>query len=223
MKLNKMLALALSGVMAVSMLAGCSGAPSNGEEGQEQPPVSSSVATVMGTYMSKYEFTSSSEQAGYLAQAVKAFTYEDVKAANSNAPGALGGTTAGNVGKDAYNVLKNIMRGEAGLKDNLTNAAFTPVKGEANSLTFLFEVEANKMNENSVLYLIAQELNKISATDVVGSTDKYNADYTGDVCIEKVEKSDANGKNAESAYVVLVTLTQTVSDSKVSVANSSAT
>lgn len=44
MKLNKMLALALSGVMAVSMLAGCSGAPSNGEEGQEQPVVDTTVA-----------------------------------------------------------------------------------------------------------------------------------------------------------------------------------
>ena len=44
MKLNKMLALALSGVMAVSMLAGCSGAPSNGEEGQEQPVVDTTIA-----------------------------------------------------------------------------------------------------------------------------------------------------------------------------------
>lgn len=46
MKLNKMLALALSGVMAVSMLAGCSGAPSNGEEGQEQPVVDTTIAGV---------------------------------------------------------------------------------------------------------------------------------------------------------------------------------
>ncbi len=36
MKLNKVLALALSGVMAVSMLAGCSGAPVNGEQEGEQ-------------------------------------------------------------------------------------------------------------------------------------------------------------------------------------------
>ena len=39
MKLNKVLALALSGVMAVSMLAGCSDAPVNGEQEGEQGEV----------------------------------------------------------------------------------------------------------------------------------------------------------------------------------------
>ena len=40
MKLNKVLALALSGVMAVSMLAGCSGNSGNGgQEGEENKPV----------------------------------------------------------------------------------------------------------------------------------------------------------------------------------------
>ena len=45
MKLNKVLALALSGVMAVSMLAGCSGNPGNGDqEGEEQTPATGIVA-----------------------------------------------------------------------------------------------------------------------------------------------------------------------------------
>lgn len=39
MKLNKVLALALSGVMAVSMLAGCSGNPADGEQGGDQGEV----------------------------------------------------------------------------------------------------------------------------------------------------------------------------------------
>ena len=48
MKLNKVLALALSGVMAVSMLAGCSGNPGNGgQEGEgEQVPATGIVAAV---------------------------------------------------------------------------------------------------------------------------------------------------------------------------------
>ena len=47
MKLNKVLALALSGVMAVSMLAGCSGNPGNGgQEGEEQTPATGIVAAV---------------------------------------------------------------------------------------------------------------------------------------------------------------------------------
>ena len=51
MKLNKVLALALSGVMAVSMLAGCSGNGSNNggsSSGEEQPPVDdTTIASVL--------------------------------------------------------------------------------------------------------------------------------------------------------------------------------
>ena len=48
MKLNKILALALSGVMAVSMLAGCSGNSGNGgQEGEEQVPGTTNAATVL--------------------------------------------------------------------------------------------------------------------------------------------------------------------------------
>src|SRR5699024_6840594 len=47
MKLNKVLALALSGVMAVSMLAGCSGNSGNGgQNGEEQVPATGIVAAV---------------------------------------------------------------------------------------------------------------------------------------------------------------------------------
>ena len=49
MKLNKVLALALSGVMAVSMLAGCSNNSGNGgQNGGEQPPVDdTTIASVL--------------------------------------------------------------------------------------------------------------------------------------------------------------------------------
>lgn len=48
MKLNKVLALALSGVMAVSMLAGCSGNSGNGGQEGEQPPVAdNTIASVL--------------------------------------------------------------------------------------------------------------------------------------------------------------------------------
>ena len=43
MKLKKIASLALAGIMAVSMLAGC-----NGSNGNEQPPASSSEPTTSG-------------------------------------------------------------------------------------------------------------------------------------------------------------------------------
>ena len=55
MKLNKVLALALSGVMAVSMLAGCSGNPGNGgQEGEgEQTPATIQVAADLNKAISE--------------------------------------------------------------------------------------------------------------------------------------------------------------------------
>ena len=53
MKLNKVLALALSGVMAVSMLAGCSNNSGNGGQEGEQPPVAdTTIAGVLNDKMS---------------------------------------------------------------------------------------------------------------------------------------------------------------------------
>ena len=63
MKLNKVLALALSGVMAVSMLAGCSG--NGGQEGEGDVIVtpSTGAAAILNDEQDKVEFTnvSSSE------------------------------------------------------------------------------------------------------------------------------------------------------------------
>ena len=56
MKLNKVLALALSGVMAVSMLAGCSGNGSNNggsSSGEEQTPATIQVAADLNDAVSE--------------------------------------------------------------------------------------------------------------------------------------------------------------------------
>ena len=46
MKLKKLLALALAGVMAVSMLAGCKGNDNNGNDGEKEPTVSGAAAVL---------------------------------------------------------------------------------------------------------------------------------------------------------------------------------
>ena len=78
MKLNKVLALALSGVMAVSMLAGCSGNPGNGgQEGEgEQVPATGIVAAVNNGQDAdnkvKVNFTANTTLDGQLARALAA-------------------------------------------------------------------------------------------------------------------------------------------------------
>ena len=82
MKLNKMLALALSGVMAVSMLAGCNGATSDGDEGSSssQVTVATSADNVMNKAQDKFDFKTSAEHVAALDAAVKELKYADVKA-----------------------------------------------------------------------------------------------------------------------------------------------
>ena len=81
MKLNKVLALALSGVMAVSMLAGCSGNPSNGDEENNQgnTTVDTTVASVLNEEQAatdnkvKIDFTYSSSLENALEKALTEF------------------------------------------------------------------------------------------------------------------------------------------------------
>ena len=81
MKLNKVLALALSGVMAVSMLAGCSGNPADGEQGNNQgdTTVDTSVASVLNDEQAatdnkvKIDFTYSSSLENALEKALTEF------------------------------------------------------------------------------------------------------------------------------------------------------
>ncbi len=60
MKLNKILALALSGVMAVSMLAGCSGSSNNGGDDDQTPVDSTGIAAVVNAAQDKIDFVYSS-------------------------------------------------------------------------------------------------------------------------------------------------------------------
>lgn len=80
MKLNKVLALALSGVMAVSMLAGCSGNSGNGGQEGEQPPVAdTTIASVLNDEQAatdnkvKIDFTYSSSLENALEKALTEF------------------------------------------------------------------------------------------------------------------------------------------------------
>lgn len=78
MKLNKVLALALSGVMAVSMLAGCSGNSGNGDQnGEGETPIvesgaaASVIAALDGDTTAKVDFSSSNSLQTTLETAIR--------------------------------------------------------------------------------------------------------------------------------------------------------
>lgn len=92
MKLNKVLALALSGVMAVSMLAGCSGAPVNGEQEGEQGEVvvdandiSDGVASYIDDLPEYVTFNGDNNLTKALDYVVEFVTWEGIHANKLNA------------------------------------------------------------------------------------------------------------------------------------------
>lgn len=206
MKLNKMLALALSGVMAVSMLAGCSGAPSNGEEGDKEQPTTSNAVAVMNDAQDDVTFSSNPANDSALKAAVEKANYNDIKDAGYE-PTAV--ETKGNI----YNALKNKVEG---LKTTvLSNASLFGDDFSAESkVTYanLYIVEANGLSEEQALKNVLKnmETDKYIDSHEVKTNVLYTADYTGSVSVEKITETDSINDKTESAYVILVSVTRTV-------------
>ena len=202
MKLNKVLALALSGVMAVSMLAGCSGNPGNGgQEGENQPPVADT--TIAGVLNDKIE----DEKLDYEL----AFTYSNnLQQAAEQVLRVTGGlkkassTDASNYEKAIASYLDMDQMNISALK------ATTPVTGSKTAITVKFvdgmtEEAAKKEAVKSIISDIktsALEAEK----EVAGNPDlKYNFTYSGEVA---VVSGDDNGT---PVYMAIATITCTTS------------
>ena len=207
MKLNKVLALALSGVMAVSMLAGCSGKSENGDKDDNTEVVvpASNAVSVMNDAQDMVKFKSSADLDAALAAAAKKVTLTEIE----NLDFTVKEVSTGNV----YNELKNnVPVGEmvgGVIFDNSTNA----VAGKSITKTALYYVESEGLTEKAALEQIA---NVMKSKDEyypelvwIGSPKaNYEASYTGAVSVVKATASDA-GKTA-SAYYIAISVTQSI-------------
>ena len=199
MKLNKVLALALSGVMAVSMLAGCKGGSANGEQGNtEQPVVSTDAVKVMNDAQKDVVFANDETLEAALASVVDKVKVADISDA---AYQATQFTSARNI----YNELspKVVNLSGTALSSTYGNSKLTAAKKTTN--TVLFMVKSNGLSEEQALKMVADKMDTDSFID---STDAYNAAYTGAVSIAKATAS--NEDNTYEAYLIVVSVTQTV-------------
>lgn len=183
MKLNKVLALALSGVMAVSMLAGCSGNGSNngGSSSGDDSTVDTTIASVLND-----------EQAD---------TDHDVKidfAYSSSLETALSKTleVTGVVGANQVETyLKNVL----GVED-VTVSNFYGYSGQSNpnqvgeqTAVFVYRYN-NGLTDTGIAKDVYQnhldsELAKL-CTDYTNQNVKWSYSYTGNVAMSKVEENN---------------------------------
>ena len=218
MKLNKMLALALSGVMAVSMLAGCSGAPSNGEEGgsSSEVTVATDAAAAMNKAQSKVKFEADSTLSNVLAAAVEQAKLDDVvntaKSATLDAK-VMTGANSSNA-QSIYNYMNSKLPSEYGVQDEkFTYSNASAVAGDDKEVTqtVIYTMKAGAYDEDTAVAMVAKQMNSASFKDtytISGSTNHdYKVEYTGAVSVDTATVTKDG--DTYSIYVVAVSVTRT--------------
>ena len=218
MKLNKMLALALSGVMAVSMLAGCSGAPSNGEEGDKEQPTTSNAVAVMNDAQDDVTFSSNPANDSALSAVVADAKTTDISGANSDYTAVqVKSTNKENQGAKLYTKLS--VKLDTLSEDPTWNVFNQDLSVGKKTITNLYMVKADGLSEEQAVKIVAKAMNTDNYQDsknVANGTD-LEAEYEGSVSVEKVTKTNEAG-DTYNAYLILVSVTQTVNETKATIA-----
>ena len=205
MKLNKVLALALSGVMAVSMLAGCKGGSANGEQDDVVvTPTASNAVTIMNNLQSRVDFDADTTLDGVLAAAVDGVLSKDIKDAPAGKVEIIGSS------KEVCKSFKNKLPGAYNLNYSKIDEFNTrPNAKKDTTVTVLYWIKADKLTEENVLTLVAQDMNTSDYKEWSAETnDKYYViDYTGAVSVVKASATAEDG-TAYNTYVVAVSVTQ---------------
>lgn len=194
MKLNKVLALALSGVMAVSMLAGCSNNSGNGgQNGEGEPPVTdTTIAADLNEAQKDYEVKTPFTYDSDLENAMKKVLEVDP---STNAT-TMATRLVTVLDLDADTPLNSFYG-----YDNTTGSK----KGEQTEVHVIKD-NTGKSEDTLVKEMIKAlgELSKMKAERTEGNV-KYSYSYTGDVAMAQVE----NNGNVCNYIAVVVTCTTT--------------
>ena len=224
MKLNKVLALALSGVMAVSMLAGCKGGSANGEQDNtEQPVVSTDAVKVMNDAQKDVVFANDEALASALKAAVAKAKTTDIEGATYNAQ-QVKSNSKEDIGKNIYASLNTKVTGLSSTPMNDSTSGYGKVVLSAGQKVMinLYIVEADGLDEAQALKIVAKDMKTDEYTDAYSNKTTTNkdlkAEYTGAVSVEKVVKTNEDG-DTHSAYLIAVSVTQTVTETSDAITN----
>ena len=188
MKLNKVLALALSGIMAVSMLAGCSN-NTNGDKDEQTPVVDTTIAGTLNEKLAEKEVDNVTFQ--YSDDLQK--TIEQVVRFNG---GLKKDTVANNISGDVvtYQNYTHILFGD--LKEN-NKAVGTKVAVTTKIVNGVTADAAKKNLANEIYNVIGDNL----AVETEDGNVKYSHAYTGEVAMVTAED------NGVPVYMVVAVVT----------------
>ena len=199
MKLKKIASLALAGVMAVSMLAGCSNA-AQPENPVPETPVATDVVTyandvLSATQKAVFEFKSGAD----LDAATKAVVTDGTKFSSATI--------------DQYDAAYNAQRvtaleTEVGKKlgDDVVASLATVSKKGTQKQVFVYAVSGNLEEKAAVEMVVSEFAKLINKTNFPSVYGKYTCDYSANISAMKVTSPD----NAEkTVWVVSAVVAQT--------------
>ena len=206
MKLKKIASLMLAGVMAVSMLAGCSGKGNNsGNKDDQNQVVAASVADYANSLMSDsqknvFKFKNSSE----LTAALQKVAGDSTKFKSSEI-------------KTVYDAIKTTITDTQGNKD-MTDALKDEMKldqygnemaaqKDTHTAGYMYQVSGKLTQASAVQLIVKNFVEYVFVNDYFPATGNgVKCDYSAEISAVKVTAPDDSGN---SAWVVAIVVTQT--------------
>ena len=204
MKLKKIASLALAGIMAVSMLAGCSNNGSSSSSEPTTPPVDSSLATAVNDKMSDAQkniitFGTDAD----LNSNLESYAYTiDLSHADSNGWFLSSSAEA--------KTLATLVDAETGV-DAITSSKWANATKEGTYKALNLMVVTGNYTDKGLAEQVYNKINTyINKTNYPNQSNSGNYRYTyeGDIAVVTID----NVLGTESNYVVAITVTRTATE-----------
>ena len=212
MKLKKIASLALAGIMAVSMLAGCGEAASSSEPTTPPETVTGAAATIneeLDKNARQISFTENNQVANWLTDY---YSNNNVTFANANAAATdvATGKVADNTSvANGVKALLNAENYDFVASGNANVSVLGTVNNKEITNVAVYVLNAEKLTESNALKLVGQYIDDLDLPEEgTGTAVEKNYTYSGTVAaIEASTKGETS-----SVWVIAVTITQTPSD-----------
>ena len=220
MKLKKIASLALAGIMAVSMLAGCKDGTNQEEpSSSSQVPATTNVVTyandaLTGAQKGVFTFKSSSELDTILQAAANdkdKFASKDIKTVYGNTNSVYDKNN--NELKSVYNTVEDKISANSIVITSTQDLKTAAPNGKDQKMVRVLAISGALDEKTAITKLVDDftndyKLDSIFPAEIAG-TPGYDCDYTAEISAVKVSSVD---NAANTAWVVAIVITQSVTE-----------
>ena len=212
MKLKKIASLALAGIMAVSMLAGCKDNPSSSSEPTTPPETVTGAAAAINAELDENKDQISFENNSVVEDLLtNYYTNNPITVTEASSAGTVvnSGTTM-KIGSDPMDSVIAVLNADAigGFHTSSGGVRFSQNTDKTTNVE-IYVLNAERLTEAGALKLVGQYIDDLVLPEE-GTAGAANKDYSYTGSVAAVE-AHTDGDTA-SAWVIAVTITQTPSN-----------